>query len=99
MAQAKARFQGAVAFKNKQAAIQLGVVVNSLLDKMVTIFGEAKMNPQAPKFLEEDVRKLVALCENFLESAKTDRGARDSEDAIFLGSFLCFFFIPLTCQT
>ena len=25
----------------------------------------------------------MQLCDNFLESAKTDRGARDSEDAIF----------------
>jgi hypothetical protein len=62
---------------------QLGVVVNSLLDKMVTIFSEAKINRDAPKHLEQDVAKLIGLSENFLESAKTDRGARDSEDALF----------------
>lgn len=63
--------------------LQLGVVVNGLLDKMVTIFGEAKINRDAPRFLEQDVARLIGLCENFLESAKTDRGARDSEDALF----------------
>ncbi len=59
------------------------MVVNALLDKMVTIFSEAKINRDAPKFLEQDVAKLIGLSENFLESAKTDRGARDSEDALF----------------
>ncbi len=57
--------------------------MNALLDKMVTIFSEAKINRDAPRFLEQDVAKLIGLCENFLESAKTDRGARDSEDALF----------------
>jgi hypothetical protein len=50
---------------------------------MVTIFSEAKLNRDAPRYLEQDVQRLVQLCDNFLESAKTDRGARDSEDAIF----------------
>ena len=58
-------------------------MVNGLLDKMVTIFGEAKINRDAPRFLEQDIQRLISLCDNFVESAKTDRGGRDSEDALF----------------